>query len=751
MRKTAYPLLIAMCLAASRLQGAVAPHIGFAYPAGGIPGTTFTVTIGGQYLKDFAGIHVSGLSVTARLSDYLRIYEQREIGRIRRTKETLDARMSEEKDATTRHQVQRILDQVNQEMQEVDEMLREQRQNPTMTARRQFNPQIAERVRLDLTLPQDAAPGNYELRVVTTNGLSNPILFQVGHLAEKPESEPNDALAKTEWLSDLPALINGQVMPGDVDCFRFRGTKGQTLVMKADARALIPYLADAVPGWLQAVLTLYDAKGVEIARNDDYQGHPDPVLIHEIPEDGDYTLSIRDAIYRGREDFVYRLSIGELPFIERIEPFGGVINSIENVRLFGVNLPVDRIRLSTGNLAAMLPVQVRSGRYLSNSRPFSVSALPEAKEGEPNDLATQARTIQNALVINGKMNAPGDVDWFSLTGTPGQALTVEVNARRLGSPMDARLMLLDVRQQVLAVSDDAEDKGNGLATHHADARIDINLPQEGTYYIRLDDAQGRGGADVSYRLTLVRQTPDFQLRLVPASLRIPKEGSVAATVHAVRSGAFNDEITLALRGSTSGLELRQNVIAAGANKATIVIAATPQAREGLSHLELDGTALCAGQPVRRPVVPAEDMMQAFLYRHLVPAQQLLVQIAPQDPVAVTLSPPVDDHYGVRAGSSIRIHSQVTWRDDARRGIKLALADPPEWLTLETERIPPRGGDIILNISSNAEVGDTATVLLNGTIRVPKDPSAPDYNPIAKWMNNTDIEVTIGAIPVAIIE
>ena len=29
----------------------------------------------------------------------------------------------------------------------------------------------------------------------------------------------------------------------------------------------------------------------------------------------EYVLTITDAIYRGREDFVYRVSIGELPFI----------------------------------------------------------------------------------------------------------------------------------------------------------------------------------------------------------------------------------------------------------------------------------------------------------------------------------------------------------------------------------------------------------------------------------------------------
>ena len=43
----------------------------------------------------------------------------------------------------------------------------------------------------------------------------------------------------------------------------------------------------------------------------------DPAFLFEVPKDGDYIMAITDAIYRGREDFVYRVSIGELPFVSR--------------------------------------------------------------------------------------------------------------------------------------------------------------------------------------------------------------------------------------------------------------------------------------------------------------------------------------------------------------------------------------------------------------------------------------------------
>ena len=68
----------------------------------------------------------------------------------------------------------------------------------------------------------------------------------------------------------------------------FIARKGQHLVVAVSARELIPYLADAVPGWFQATLALYDAKGKELAYDDDFRFHPDPVLLCEIPKDGDY-------------------------------------------------------------------------------------------------------------------------------------------------------------------------------------------------------------------------------------------------------------------------------------------------------------------------------------------------------------------------------------------------------------------------------------------------------------------------------
>ena len=113
----------------------------------------------------------------------------------------------------------------------------------------------------------------------------------------------------------LPAVVNGQIMPGGVDRYRFQARRGQHLVVAVTARELRPYLADAVPGWFQAAVAIRDSEGNELAYSDHYSFRPDPALYCKIPKTGQYMLEIRDTLYRGREDFVYRVALGELPYI----------------------------------------------------------------------------------------------------------------------------------------------------------------------------------------------------------------------------------------------------------------------------------------------------------------------------------------------------------------------------------------------------------------------------------------------------
>jgi hypothetical protein len=737
MKKTSFPFALLM-LAAVLVEADVLPHIGYVYPAGGRPGETVTVTIGGQYIKETDRIVISGRTMESEILEYTYEVDQKKNNNLRNMKEKIEAAMTNDLDEVTRSQMQYQLDQIAGEMDMAMMMRKEMRKNPGEAKKKQFNPQLAEQLTVRLALPADMPPGATELRLIATNGISNPMVFCIGDaLPEVVETDPGTTPDKAERLPELPLVLNGQIMPGDVDWFRFHAEEGQTLVFRVLARALIPYLADAVPGWFQAVLTLYDADGTELACCDDWYFDPDPVLIFKIPADGDYLLKIHDSIYRGRRDFVYRIEMGELPFIQSIFPLGGPEHAETTVQLNGVNLP--RTRMTGGYTESL---QVESGGIRSNSRRFQVDELPEQTEAS----GEQPQPVSMPVIINGRIEQPGDSDIFSFEGRRGEQVELSVSARKLGSPLDARLILCDPDGNILSIGDDRPDRAEGLVTHHADACIITNLPSAGTYTVRLGDLQGKGGEAYAYRLQISRSEPDFCLRVTPSGLRLPRDGSAVATVHVIRQNGFNGPVSIHLADAPGGISMENAVIPEGRESVKITLSAAGNIDDDLASLQIEGEAEIGVRSVTRRAVAAEDQMQAFLWRQLVPVEQLLVQITEPDPVTVTLSLPRDGVVEVRPGETFSLPATLSYHGDNRGSVRLELSEPPEWLSLQTKNLSGRYvRDVKCSVSSNAEPGETATLLLIGRFSIMKSEDDPTYNPLLKWMNRKEIEFPVAAV------
>ena len=736
------------------LDAAELPHIGYLYPAGGNPGATFNLTIGGQHLKNTIGVYVSGGKISARVTGHSRELDKRDGNRAKNMKEKMEAAMVEEQDPLVRKQMQHHIDKAMEVMATAKMERMDQRKNKDLYSKKQFNPQLADTLTLEVTIDDDVKLGEYELRVVTTNGLSNHLIFNVSELEEFFESEPNNELVDTVGKpAELPLLLNGQILPGDVDCFRFYAKSGEDLVFRVQARALVPYLADAVPGWFQAVLTLYDAKGKEIAYVDDFRFDPDPVLICQVPADGEYVLKINDAIYRGRRDFVYRISMGKLPFIDHIFPLGGSEKRKIPIKLYGVNLPQNKLMLKTAQYASgqMQKVTVGHGIKRSNSRPFSVDVLPENFESEPNNLPFQAQPVTDNTIINGRIGEKGDFDCFRLNGKKGDRLTVEVMARRLDSPLDARLVLLDPQEHILKVSDDAVDRGSGLITHHADSLLNIELPHTGDYIIRLDDLQGKGGHEYAYRLRIGKEQADYSLRIVPSSISVPQNGCSVISLHALRKPGFDGAIKLSLKNAPAGITLSQATIPSGKEKISALLFATDFDPKAMIGVEIEGSAIIGNRTIVRKALPAEDQMQAFLYRHLVPAQELIIRIAEPMPVSVRLELPESGFFEVSPGEKITIIPEVLRKKGIKGNVKLSLSDAPDWITLETKHIGWKKSKIVLVIDEKAPVGSFETIGINGSFTIMKKEDDPTYNPLMKWRNRTQYNFNVGVIPIKIKE
>jgi hypothetical protein len=576
----------------------------------------------------------------------------------------------------------------------------------------QQNRQIAESVLLDVTIDSNAAPGNREMRLRTNMGLTNPMVFQVGTIPEICELEPNDPV--NYWKRpnmailkkllpvpplELPVVLNGQILPGDIDHFRFRARQGQQLVIATQARSLVPYLADAVPGWFQPLLTLSDADGKPLATASSFQFDPDPVIFYKVPADGEYDIEIRDSLYRGRDDFVYRISVGELPFVTGINPLGGRSGEESVTTLNGWNLPENRLSLDTRSGVGFRQTIWSGGTNFSNRIHYTVDAFPEIGEIEPNDGRPEVQSVKLPVIVNGCLSRPGDVDVYQFEGHAGEEIVAEVMARRLYSPVDSLLRLIGPKGNVVAWNDDSEDKESGILTHSADSYLRTKLTEDGAYRVQLTDSQRHGGPEYCYRLRISPPRPDFVLRATPSSVNLFPGGSMAIRVYALRKDGFAGDIDLSLKDVPEGLTLSGGRIPAGRDSVRVTLSTARLIKDPVIPLKMEGRARIGDETVVRPVVPAEDMMQAFIYRHLVPSQEFLacVMNLPRNLAFIRLANngPVEIPAGGAATVKVLLPNIPMLKD-----LQLELDEPPPGVTLQESATDTEG--ITLRLKADGE-------------------------------------------------
>ena len=625
-------VLALMAACALSLPVSAAPksgsHVGYAYPAGGQQGQTLTITLGGKGLKQGAEIWVSGEGISAKVVAHIPNYKRRLQEHVRfiqreRFSQKKDKAQSQERrfGLPPEHPYFDVWQTYSDA--EFKQMLAKFNQKERV----QRNNEIDELLVVQLSIAANAELGRRELYVKTTTSVSNPIRFMVNALPEVYEQEPNDALNSQQPLHSLPFVANGQIQPGDIDSFYFHAQKGQQLVVQVQARELIPYLADAVPGWFQAVIKLYDAHGNAVAFADDFRFNPDPVLHFIVPETGNYSLVIHDAIYRGREDFVYRILVGELPFVTSIFPLGGQAGKHTEVELTGWNLPYHQLRLNTDiQNTPFVTGTLNNGNWRSNSIKYGLSQEPELFEiMSPNNELAHAQTVSLPCVINGRIEQAGDTDFYQFEGKAGESIHMEVIARRLNSPMDPLIRLFDSEQQVLQWNDDEKQTVNtGVLTHYADSAMHYSIKKTGRYYVQVADSQSQGGDAFSYRLLMTEPKPDFDLYVTPSAFELQPGGSQLLHVYAVRKQGFNGEIQVGLYNATAPFELSGNRIPAGVDDLTMVIRLPQEVKAHSSVLDVVGVADFSGQTLMRHAIPASEQTQAFMTHHLVEASELKV-------------------------------------------------------------------------------------------------------------------------------
>jgi len=441
-------------------------------------------------------------------------------------------------------------------------------------------PRVADQKRVvaRVSASADAALNVREIRAVTSTGVSNPLLINVGHLPEIGESE----------TISLPASISGVISAAaQVDQFKFKATKGHELIFEVDAARR--------GSALDASLAITDAKGKELARNEDYNGL-DSLLSFTVPEDGEYVLQIRDFRYMGGNNFNYRLHAGPIPYVESIFPFGGQRGKQTEIALDGKNLEgTSKISL---NIAANAPlgrqeIRANTPKGLSNLLPFDVSDYPDFAETEPNNAIKEANAITAPVAINGKIGSAKDMDRYRFKSDKDQKLVCEVIAHRFGSLLDTLLILTDTNGGVLQQNDD---------TTAADARIEFDAKKDTEYVLALRDLTHRGGEKFGYRLSIRPPSAGesgFTARFLPDTPRVNRGSHTRVRCEITRLGGFDGPVRFTLEDLPSGITAEPVVMTGAAPSGLMAISALKDAPIGTFPVKLVASGTVGGKTVRR--------------------------------------------------------------------------------------------------------------------------------------------------------
>ncbi|MEI6257400.1 MAG: PPC domain-containing protein [Planctomycetota bacterium] len=412
-----------------------------------------------------------------------------------------------------------------------------------------------------IRVPVDCPLGSHRLRLRTKQGLSELRTFRVGGFPQSPETEPNNdpqaaavqAQVQAQAAGSLATArtFTGVVKGEDVDCFPVHAVAGERLAVAIDAIRLEQEMFDPA-------IDIVDERGFVLAACDD---HPllgqDAMLAATAPADGVYYIRVRESAFGGNDGCLYLLHVGRFPVPHVAWPPGGVAGSEIEVEWRGdpagpfrtkVVLPAQADR---DGLAEVRPQ--RDGVVSPVGVPLRIAAVAPVAEAEPNNEPKQAGVVAAPTGIIGLMDAADDVDWFCVEAPKGSAWRVRGWGRRLGSPIDlvVNIHRNDEKREKITGNDD---------TNGPDSEVKVKTPEEGSFLVRVNDHQQRGGESFGYWIDVepaeqgvtVSVPPgrsNSQERLVAA---IPRGNRTALVFNTARSDC-SDPVQLAFTGLPAGV------------------------------------------------------------------------------------------------------------------------------------------------------------------------------------------------------
>jgi hypothetical protein len=493
-------------------------------------------------------------------------------------------------------------------------------------------------VKATLSIPADCPLGPHRLRLRTAEGLSELRMFHVHGSEQSTEQEPDNDIASA--LPVVPgAAVWGTLGNEDVDVYKLHMPAGGRIAALVEAVALDQQMLDPH-------LELVDAEGFTIAACDDHLlVAQDAALAATVDKEGDYFLRIRETTYGGGNG-IYLLHVGDFPVPHVAWPPGGTAGAPLDPEWLGdpAGAFKGQVTLASPGLDGVCRVRPsRDGRQSPMAVPLRVTAAPIVIEAEAGNEPEQAAKATAACAIAGRMDAADDVDWFRIEAPKGSKWKVTGWGRRLGSPVDLVVNVHrdDAKRQRITGNDD---------TGGPDSLVEVTVPDEGAFLLRVNDFQQRGGARFVYWIDVEPLAPSVMVSVPPAQTKtqqrlvvaVPRGNRMALFFNAARTEC-GDPVTLDFSGLPAGVTAVSAPFEQPAPGGLVVFEAAPDATVGTAMAAvrvlkaagaaatpvgamLQGTEMVYGEPNREP------------YR-IALGDRLAVAVVEEAPVALELEPP----------------------------------------------------------------------------------------------------------------
>ena len=162
------------------------------------------------------------------------------------------------------------------------------------------------------------------------------------------------------------------------------------------------------------------------------------------------------------------------------------------LRAFHLKGATFRVACASGTPVGHHDVRAVGTFGVSNPRTLVVGERPETLEVEPNNTPAQSTPIARNSVVYGELAAT-DLDHFAFEGKAGDRVFLDLEAERVESRLDATLRVFDPAGREIDESRDV---------FGADPFLDLTLPVDGRYVVKVHDVIYGGSTEHTYRLTL---------------------------------------------------------------------------------------------------------------------------------------------------------------------------------------------------------------------------------------------------------